>query len=51
MGSAADAPPHVASAYFVFVAVDEAGHSRPVPTLPTESEEDRRWEREDEILT
>ena len=46
---AVDALLHVASAYFVFVAVDEAGHSRPVPPLLTESEEDRRRKREAEI--
>ena len=28
---------HVASAYFVFVAIDEEGHPRPVPPLETET--------------
>ncbi len=36
-GNAADEPVHVASAYFVFVAIDEEGHPRPVPPLETET--------------
>jgi acyl-CoA hydrolase len=40
---------HVASAYFVFVAIDADGQSRPVPPLlPTTPEEERRM-REAEI--
>ena len=40
---------HVASAYFVFVAIDSAGASRPVPGLTPETpDEVRRW-REAEI--
>ena len=30
-GNASDEPLHVASAYFVFVAIDADGHSRPCP--------------------
>ncbi|MCL8025265.1 acyl-CoA thioesterase [Nocardioides bruguierae] len=40
---------HVGSAYFVFVAVDEAGRSRPVPPLLPESADERRRWREAEI--
>ncbi len=47
-GSAADVPLHVASAYFVFVVVDD-GSDRPVPALLTEDDEDRRRLREAEI--
>ena len=36
-GNACDEPLHVASAYFVFVAIDEDGHPRPVPALETET--------------
>lgn len=48
-GSAADDPVHVASAYFVFVAVDESGGSRPVPGLVTETPTEVRRQREAEI--
>lgn len=48
-GNATDDPLHVASAYFVFVAIDEDGRSRPVPGLETEAPEDARREREAEI--
>lgn len=42
-------PKHVASAYFVFVAIDEEGRARKVPGLvPEEPDELRRW-REAEI--
>ena len=48
-GSAADEPLHVASAYFVFVAIDAHGRPRPVPPLlPTTPAEVRRT-REAEI--
>jgi acyl-CoA hydrolase len=40
---------HVASAYFVFVAIDADGHARPVPTLAPETEEEVRRMREAEI--
>ncbi len=40
---------HVASAYFVFVAVDADGHAREVPGLvPEDDDDERRW-REAEI--
>jgi acyl-CoA hydrolase len=40
---AADEPRHVASAYFVFVAIDEDGTPRPVPALlPDSADEERR---------
>ena len=40
---------HVASAYFVFVAVDADGHAREVPGLvPEDADDERRW-REAEI--
>src|SRR3546814_17128486 len=43
------APKHVASAYFVFVAIDEDGRSRRVPRpVPDPPDEVRRW-REAEI--
>lgn len=45
-GNAADAPLHVASAYFVFVAIDENGAPRPVPALQTETADDERRARE-----
>ena len=48
-GNAADAPLHVASAYFVFVAVDEDGRSRQVPPLAPETPSDLRRQREAEI--
>jgi acyl-CoA hydrolase len=40
---------HVASAYFVFVAIDVDGHPRPVPTLLPSSPEEERRMREAEI--
>ena len=40
---------HVASAYFVFVAVDAEGGSRQVPPLRTETADDERRWREAEI--
>ena len=48
-GNASDEPVHVASAYFVFVAIDEEGHPRPVPPLETETAGDVRRRREAEI--
>ncbi len=48
-GSAADEPLHVASAYFVFVAIDDEGRPREVPALRPEGEDERRREREAEI--
>ena len=46
---ASDHPRHVGSAYFVFVAIDDAGQPRPVPALdPTTPDEVRRL-REAEI--
>jgi acyl-CoA hydrolase len=48
-GNASDEPVHVASAYFVFVAIDEEGHPRPVPPLETETAGDVRRQREAEI--
>ncbi|QZY30003.1 acyl-CoA thioesterase [Nocardioides coralli] len=48
-GSAADEPLHVASAYLVFVAIDDEGRPRPVPDLVRDTpDEQRRW-REAEI--
>ncbi len=40
---------HVASAYFVFVAIDEHGRSRVVPPLTPETDEEVRRMREAEI--
>ncbi|GAA4113987.1 acyl-CoA thioesterase [Nocardioides fonticola] len=40
---------HVATAYFVFVAIDSDGLARPVPDLILETDEDRRRHREAEI--
>ncbi len=40
---------HVASAYFVFVAIDGAGASRPVPALLPETPDDERRLREAQI--
>jgi len=40
---------HVASAYFVFVAIDEDGRSRLVPPLMPETDEEARRMREAEI--
>ena len=48
-GSATDEPLHVASAYFVFVAIDEHGHPRAVPPLTPETEDEVRRQREAEI--
>lgn len=48
-GSAADEPLHVASAYFVFVAIDEEGHPRPVPALDPQTPDELRREREARI--
>ena len=48
-GNASDEPLHVASAYFVFVAIDEDGRSRRVPPLQTETPVDVRRQREAEI--
>src|SRR4249919_3684037 len=40
---------HVASAYFVFVAIDEEGHARQIPGLLPETDEEVRRMREAEI--
>lgn len=48
-GNATDEPLHVASAYFVFVAIDEDGKPREVPGLITETEGDVRRQREAQI--
>lgn len=48
-GNAADEPVHVASAYFVFVAIDEEGAPRAVPELLTETPTEVRREREAQI--
>jgi uncharacterized protein (TIGR00369 family) len=48
-GNAADEPVHVASAYFVFVAIDEGGAPRAVPGLVTETASEVRREREARI--
>ena len=45
-GSAADEPLHVASAYFVFVAIDADGHPRRVPALAPETDDEVRRQRE-----
>lgn len=45
-GDAADSPVHVASAYFVFVAIDQDGRPRPVPPVEPESPDDVRRQRE-----
>lgn len=37
---------HTASAYLTFVAIDENGRPRPVPSLTLETEDDRRRNRE-----
>ncbi len=43
-GDASDEPVHVASGFFVFVAIDESGHPRPVPPLALgDAEEERRF--------
>ena len=48
-GNAADEPVHVASAYFVFVAIDQEGAPRAVPELVTETPTEVRREREAQI--
>lgn len=48
-GNASDEPLHVASAYFVFVAIDESGRSCPVPGLISETPTEVRRLREAEI--
>ena len=48
-GSAADEPLHVASAYFVFVAIDAEGKPRMVPPLLAETPDELRRQREAEI--
>ena len=48
-GSATDEPLHVASAYFVFVAIDEHGQPRAVPPLTPETDDEVRRQREAEI--
>lgn len=48
-GNASDEPVHVASAYFVFVAIDEDGAPRPVPGLITQTPAEVRRQREAEI--
>ena len=48
-GSAADDPLHVASAYVVFVAIDDDGRPRPVASLAPESPAEERRLREAEI--
>ena len=45
-GSAADDPLHVASAYFVFVAIDADGQPRPVPGLEPQTDDEVRRQRE-----
>lgn len=45
-GSAANDPMHVASAYFVFVAVDESGGKREVAPLTPETADEVRRQRE-----
>jgi acyl-CoA hydrolase len=42
-------PVHVASAYLVFVAIDEDGNPRPIPPLAPETDQERRRMREAEI--
>lgn len=46
---AGPAPVHVASAYLVFVAIDDDGHPREIPGLLTETPDERRREREARI--
>ena len=48
-GNASDDPVHVASAYFVFVAIDEHGGPRPVPGLLAQTATELRREREARI--
>jgi acyl-CoA hydrolase len=40
---------HVASAYLVYVGIDDAEHPRPIPMMMPENDEDRRHFREAEI--
>ncbi|GIU97130.1 MAG: acyl-CoA thioesterase [Actinomycetota bacterium] len=40
---------HASSAYFVYVAIDDAGRPRPVPPLVAETPEERRRQREAEM--
>jgi uncharacterized protein (TIGR00369 family) len=42
-------PLHVASAYLVFVAIDDHGHPRPIPRLAPQTPDEVRREREAEI--
>jgi acyl-CoA hydrolase len=42
-------PEHVASAYLVFVGIDENQRPMPVPQVIMESDEDRRRQREAQI--
>jgi acyl-CoA hydrolase len=44
-----DANRHVASAYLVFVAIDDSEHPRAIPPVMPENDEDRRRFREAEI--
>jgi acyl-CoA hydrolase len=44
-----DPPVHVASAYLVFVAVDDEGRPRPVPSVLAESDEELRRHAEAQI--
>jgi uncharacterized protein (TIGR00369 family) len=46
---AGPAPVHVASAYLVFVAIDEQGQRGEIPPLVTETADEHRREREAEI--
>lgn len=47
--SSTDEPLHVASAYFVFVAVDEEGRPREIPPLRPETDDEVRRMREAQI--
>lgn len=47
--NAADKPVHVASAYFVFVAIDDDGRPREIPGIATETPDEIRREREAQI--
>jgi acyl-CoA hydrolase len=46
---AAEPPRHVATAYLVYVGIDDAEHPRPIPMMRPENDEDRRHFREAEI--
>ncbi len=48
-GNASDDPVHVASAYFVFVAIEEDGSPRKVPELITQTPTEVRRQREAQI--